>query len=148
MLSPQDRWDISDLLSRYCFAVDARNLAALDEVFTEDVDCVFQTGSRTGRDNVREFMGGILANLTATQHNLTSSVVTESAGGAEGTTYLVVQHVREGAEGGETYAMGGTYHDRFRRAGAGWRICRRELVGSWRSGNPAVVIRPRQFRGP
>ena len=81
MPSPQDRWDISDLLSRYCFAADTRSLAALDEVFTEDVECVFQTGSRTGRDNVREFMGGILASLTATQHNLTSSVVTESAGG-------------------------------------------------------------------
>jgi hypothetical protein len=142
MLTPEDRWEISDLLSRYCFAADTRNLTLLDEVFTEDVECVFQTGSRTGRDNVREFMGGILATLTATQHNLTSSVVTATPDGAEGTTYLIVQHVRAGAAGGETFAMGGTYYDRFRRESGAWRIRRRELVGSWRSGNPGVMQRP------
>jgi uncharacterized protein (TIGR02246 family) len=142
MLSPEDRWAIADVLSRYCFAADTRDLSLLDSVFTEDVECVFQTGARQGRDNVREFMGGILASLTATQHNLTSSIVTATDEGAQGTTYLVVQHVREGAEGGETYAMGGTYHDRLREEAGEWRIYRRELIGSWRSGNPAVMIRP------
>jgi 3-phenylpropionate/cinnamic acid dioxygenase small subunit len=111
-------------------------------VFTEDVECVFQTGSRQRCDNVREFMGGILANLTSTQHNLTSSTVSETSDGAAATTYLVVQHVRDSAEGGTTYAMGGTYHDRLRHEPDGWRIYRRELVGSWRSGNPDVLIRP------
>jgi hypothetical protein len=144
MLTPQDRWEISDLLSRYCFAADTRNLALLDEVFTEDVECVFQTGARSGRDNVRDFMNGVLVTLTATQHNMTSSVVTETQGGAEGTTYLIVQHVRDGAEGGETYAMGGTYYDKFRIDNGTWRICRRELVGSWRAGNPGVMPRPQQ----
>lgn len=142
MLPPEDRREISDLLSRYCFAADTRNLALLDEVFTEDVECIFQSGTRIGRDNVREFMGGILTNLDATQHNLTSSIVTTSDDGAAGTTHLIVQHVRNGAEGGDTYAMGGTYHDRFRRENGSWRISQRELIGSWRTGNPAVMIRP------
>jgi SnoaL-like domain len=141
MLTSDDRWEISDLLSRYCIAADSRNLALLDDVFTEDVACVFQTGSRTGRDSVREFMGSILKHLTATQHNVTTSVVTEVADGAEGTTYLIVQHVRAGAEGGDTFAMGGTYYDRFRRENGAWRIWRRELIGSWRTGNPDVMIR-------
>jgi hypothetical protein len=141
LLTPDDRWEISDVLSRYCIAADSRNLALLDDVFTEDVACTFQTGSRTGRDSVRDFMGSILKNLTATQHNVTTSVVTESADGAEGTTYLIVQHLREGAEGGETFAMGGTYYDKFRRENGAWRIYRRELIGSWRTGNPDVMIR-------
>lgn len=139
MLTPQDRWDISDLLSRYCFAADLRDLAALDAVFTDDVECVFQSGSRIGRDNVRAFMDSVLSRLSATQHNVTSSVVVESGDGATGMTHLLAQHVREGIEGGETLAMGGTYHDEFRRTDDGWRIARRQLVGSWRVGNPEVL---------
>jgi uncharacterized protein (TIGR02246 family) len=141
MLTSDDRWAISDLLSRYCIAADSRDLALLDDVFTEDVTCIFQTGSRTGRDSVRDFMDSILQHLTATQHNVTTSVVTESADGAEGTTYLIVQHARTGAEGGDTFAMGGTYYDRFRRENGAWRIWRRELIGSWRTGNPDVMVR-------
>jgi uncharacterized protein (TIGR02246 family) len=142
LLTSDDRWEISDLLSRYCIAADSRNLALLDDVFTEDVVCIFQTGSLTGRDAVRDYMGSILKHLTATQHNVTTSVVTASEDGAEGTTYLIVQHLRTGAEGGETYAMGGTYYDHFRRENGAWRIYRRELIGCWRSGNPDVMIRP------
>jgi uncharacterized protein (TIGR02246 family) len=141
LLTSDDRWEISDLLSRYCIAADSRNLALLDEVFTEDVACIFQSGSRTGRDAVREFMGSILKHLTTTQHNVTTSVVAATADGAEGTTHLIVQHVRTGAEGGETYAMGGTYYDKFRREDGAWRIYRRELIGSWTTGNPDVMIR-------
>jgi hypothetical protein len=140
-LTADDRWEISDLLNRYCIAADSRHLELLDEVFTETIEAVFQTGSRTGRDAVRDFMGSILKHLNSTQHNVTTSVVTETADGASGTTYLIVQHVREGADGGETYAMGGTYYDTFVRQDGAWRISRRELIGSWRVGNPAVMIR-------
>jgi hypothetical protein len=141
MLSPQDRWEISDLLARYCLAADTRELSLLDDVLTPDVECVYQTGRAAGREEVKAFMAAVLSRLTATQHNLTTSVVTDTPGGAAGTTYLVVQHTLAGAEGGDTYAMGATYRDRFVRTPAGWRISRRELTGSWRSGNPAVLAR-------
>jgi hypothetical protein len=139
VLTPQDRWDIADLLARYCIAADTRELSRLDEVMVPDVECVYQTGSAIGLEQVKSFMGAVLSRLTATQHNLTSSVVYEAAGGAEGITYLVVQHVRAGADGGDTYAMGASYRDRFVRTPDGWRIARRELTGNWRSGNPAVL---------
>jgi hypothetical protein len=142
MLSPQDRWEISDLLGRYCIAADTRELSLLDDVLTPDVECVYQTGRAAGLENVKAFMASVLSRLTATQHNLTTSVVAETPGGAEGTTYLVVQHVLAGAEGGDTYAMGAAYHDSFVRTLVGWRISRRELIGSWRSGNPAVLAQP------
>jgi ketosteroid isomerase-like protein len=147
MLTADDRWAIADTLSTYCLAVDTRDLALLDSVLTEDVECIFQTGARTGRDNVREFIGGVLANLTATQHNLTSSVVTGDGDHATGKTYLIVQHVKDGIEGGTTFLMGGTYNDDFRREAFGWRIARRQLVGSWRSGNPAVLGLPSTAAG-
>lgn len=142
MLSPQDRWEISDLLARYCIAADTRELSLLDDVLTTDAECVYQTGRAAGRDNVKAFMAAVLSRLTATQHNLTTSVVTETPGGAVGTTYLVVQHVLAGAVGGDTYAMGATYRDWFVRTPDGWRISRRELTGNWRSGNPAVLAQP------
>lgn len=139
MISPEDRWEIADLLSKYCLAADTRELGLLDEVFTHDIECVFQTGSCSGIEDVRTFMASVLDRLTATQHNVTTSLVTATEAGAQGRTHLIVQHVRTGTDGGDTYAMGGTYHDLFRREAAGWRICRRELVGSWRVGNPAVM---------
>jgi ketosteroid isomerase-like protein len=142
MLSAEDRWSIADALANYCMAVDTRDLALLDSVLTEDVECVFQTGARSGRDNVKEFISGVLTSLTATQHNLTSSVVTGEGDRATGKTYLLVQHVRDGIEGETTLLMGGTYHDEFRREASGWRIARRQLIGTWRTGNPAVLARP------
>jgi hypothetical protein len=142
MLSPQDRWEISDLLGRYCIAVDTRELSLLDDVLTSDVECVYQTGRAAGLENVKAFLAAVLSRLTATQHNLTTSVITETPGGAAGTTYLVVQHVLAGAEGGDTFTIGATYRDRFVRTPAGWRIGHRELTGSWRSGNPAVLAQP------
>jgi hypothetical protein len=146
MLSPQDRWEISDLLARYCIAADTRELSLLDDVLTPDVECVYQTGRAAGLENVKAFMAAVLSRLTASQHNLTTSVVTEAPGGATGTTYLVVQHLLAAAEGGDTYAMGATYRDRFVRTPGGWRISRRELTGSWRSGNAAVLARPASAR--
>jgi ketosteroid isomerase-like protein len=142
MLTADDRWAIADTLSNYCLAVDTRDFALLDSVLTEDVDCIFQTGAQTGRANVKDFISGVLATLTATQHNLTSSVVTGDGDHATGKTYLLVQHVKDGIEGGNTLLMGGTYHDEFRREPAGWRIARRQLIGTWRTGNPAVLARP------
>ncbi len=142
MLSPEDRWEIADLLNNYCLVVDNRQLARLDDILTEDVECIFQTGVAKGRDSVRTFIADVQATLTATQHNLTTSVVTEDGDGASGSTYLVVQHIRDGAERGTTFAIGGAYQDQFRREAGGWRIARRKLVGSWRAGNPAVLSRP------
>jgi ketosteroid isomerase-like protein len=139
MLSSDDRWAISDVLSTYCLAVDTRDFDLLATVLTEDVECVFQTGTRVGRDNVRAFIAGILSSLTATQHNLTSSVVTGDGDSATGQTYLLVQHVKDGLEDGTTFLIGGTYHDEFRRGADGWQISRRHLVGTWRTGNPAVL---------
>jgi len=39
VLSVEDRLEIDDVLSLYCLALDGRDLAALAEVFTEDVEC-------------------------------------------------------------------------------------------------------------
>jgi hypothetical protein len=88
---------------------------------------------------VQEFIGGIVAKLSSTHHNLTSSLVTETGDGAEGTTYLIVLHVRGDAEGEDMYATGGVYKDQFRRTTDGWRIARRKLTGVWRAGNAGML---------
>src|SRR5260370_38960925 len=104
MLSPQDRWEISDLLGRFCIAADTRELSLLDDVLTSDVECVFQTGTAAGLDSVKAKMSAGLSRLNATQHNLTTSVVTVAPGGAAGTTQLVAQHMRSGADRDDTHA--------------------------------------------
>jgi hypothetical protein len=68
MPGSEDRWAISDVPSTYCLAVDTRDFDLLETVLTEDVECIFQTGTRVGRDNAREFIAGVLSTLTATQH--------------------------------------------------------------------------------
>src|SRR5260370_41975433 len=84
MLSPQDRWEISDLLGRFCIAADTRELSLLDDVLTSDVECVFQTGTAAGLDSVKAQMAARLRRLAAAQHNPTPPVVTRAPGGAAG----------------------------------------------------------------
>src|SRR5260370_21421595 len=103
MLSPQDRWEISDLLGRFCIAADTRELSLLDDVLTSDVECVFQTGTAAGLDSVKAKMAAVLSPLTATQHHLTTSVVTEAPRGAAGPTYPVAQHLPPAAHRGHTH---------------------------------------------
>src|SRR5260370_37238706 len=76
MLSPQDRWEISDLLGRFCIAADTRELSLLDDVLTSDVEGVFQTGTPAGLVSVTPKNAEQLSRHSTPPPNLTHTACT------------------------------------------------------------------------
>lgn len=138
----QDRLDIADLLARYCLALDTRDWAGLEAVFTPDASCDYGTlGQPEGAAQIAALVSGTLRTLDATQHLIGNVQVEVSGDEASARCYLMAQHVRAGTPGGETYLMGGRYEDRVVRTPDGWRLAHRRLVRMWTTGNREVVQR-------
>lgn len=136
-LSPQDRWEIHDVLARYCVALDTRDWDMLKEVFTETAVCDYgKHGQPSGMTAIVDRLRTALQPFDVTQHLIGTSLVTATPAGAHGRTYLVAQHTRRGAPDGENYTIAGTYLDELVRTPGGWRITHRTLSPAWTEGAP------------
>lgn len=137
----RDRADIIDLAARYTWALDTKQLDALDDVFLPDATATLRGVECRDRDEIKARIGGAILRLDRTQHLVGNHLVTVD--GDEGThrCHLQGQHVLEGVEGGENYLVGGYYEDRVVRTPAGWRIAHRLMQQTWTGGNPRVVAR-------
>ena len=138
-----DRIEIEELLVRYCRALDYRNWADLESIFTPDGE--FDAGGLGhphGPEAIRAMIEGTIGDLDATQHLVGKSLIEFSADGdsAEVRTYLISQHIRESAPGDvKHYFLGGEYADRVVRTPEGWRIAYRRLDRMWKQGDRAVI---------
>ena len=137
-----DRLAIADLMALYCTALDSKDWRLLEQVFTPDAVCDYgATGVPHGLDEITETVSRTLAPTDATQHLLGNVTAEVTGDTAVASAYLQAQHVRAGAEGGDTYLIGGRYDDELARTDAGWRITRRTLTRMWSTGNRGVVTR-------
>jgi hypothetical protein len=139
ILSVDDRVEISDLLARYCIALDTREFALLDEVFVDEVSWDYDLfGSGSGRDALRDILRAGLAKLDASQHSLSTHLATPTDTGVSARTYIQGQHVRQKARAGRLFMIGGWYLDEIVRTSDGWRIASRRFETAWMDGNPSV----------
>lgn len=149
LLKIADRLDITELLGLYCHALDSRQWERLAEVFAPDASCDYgSVGAPSGVQAITDAIRGTIGDLDATQHLVGSIQVAVHADTATASCHLISQHLRRGAEDGELYMLGGTYHDELVRTGAGWRISFRRLERLWTSGNRNVVDRSARQHGP
>lgn len=138
-----DRIEIEELLARYARALDRRQWADLEAIFTPDGE--FDAGGLGhphGPTAIREMIEGTIGHLDATQHLVGKSIIEFSADGdsAEVRTYLISQHIRESTPGPvKHYFLGGEYADRVVRTPDGWRIAYRRLDRLWKQGDRAVL---------
>ena len=138
-----DRIEIEELLARYSRALDHRQWADLEAIFTADGE--FDAGGLGhphGPAAIRAMIEGTIGGLDATQHLLGKSIIefSEDGDSAEVRTYLISQHIRESAPGPvKHYFLGGEYADRVVRTPAGWRIAYRRLDRMWKQGDRAVI---------
>jgi uncharacterized protein (TIGR02246 family) len=146
-LPPHDRAEISDLLARYCFALDRRDWEDLSNVFAADAVITY-SGPRVsaGIDQIVEFFRTTASAVAVTQHLLhTSRVWATGPDAAEGLTHVTAHHVGHDvalpAPETATYTVTGTYQDAFARTPAGWRIARRTLTLVTSAGDPAILRR-------
>lgn len=138
-----DRAEIADVLSRYSTALDTRSWELLDQVFTPDADCDYGAlGTPSGVHSIVDLIRSTIGSLDATQHLIGNVTVAVAGDRASADCYLISQHIRAGAPGGEHYLLGGRYSDRLARTQDGWRITHRTLHRLWSTGNRDVVTRP------
>jgi ketosteroid isomerase-like protein len=137
-----DRAAIIEVTHRYCWALDARDWALLDQVFTEDATAELLSPLLVGRNAIRARIRRALDPLDATQHTVTNHMVTVRGDAASSRCYLHSQHVLHSVDGSPHYVVAGRYEDELVRGTDGWRITFRRLVQVWAEGNVDVVRRP------
>jgi hypothetical protein len=144
-LAGEDRAEIGDLLTRYCFALDGRDWEALRDVFAVDGRTEYSGGRvSTGIDEIVVFFGRTASAVAVTQHLLHTSLLRATGpDAAAGVTHVTAHHVGHGvalpAPESLTYTVTGTYSDVFTRTAAGWRIARRTLRLLTSAGDPAIL---------
>ena len=135
-----EKAEIADLAVAYCWAIDGREWARLDEIFLPEATADFSmAGVHEGRDAIVERIKAALGVLDASQHIVSNHEVHIDGDRATHRCQMQAQHVRHDAEGGPNYIVAGRYEDRLVRAADGWRIAHRDLIIAWTDGNIRVV---------
>ncbi|WP_158746861.1 nuclear transport factor 2 family protein [Acidisphaera sp. L21] len=128
--------DISELMARYCFALDDYALADLAALFTVDGVWQTQTATATGPAEIEALLRKVAPNPAAgaVQRHLNTSIVITLQGvdRAQARSYYTVIRPVDQVP---TVSMVGDYQDEFVLTGSGWRFAKRVLVQSMRRGS-------------
>jgi ketosteroid isomerase-like protein len=122
-----DRAAVIDTVTRYATALDARDFAMLEDVFTQDATCDFGAGAVEGRHAVRRMMEQMLGGGGPSQHLLGNLVVEVEGDRARCVSQVRAFSAGAGAAAGRIYELFGEYRDELVRTPEGWRIARREM---------------------
>jgi hypothetical protein len=136
-----DKQEISDLVMRYCHALDTRDWDLLERCFAPDI--VFEgEGLPTGQGfaQIRDTISTALSGLDQSQHYVSNLRIDLHGDKAFLECYLQAQHVRSSAGPDSNFLVAGIYRDEVVRTNGSWRFTRRALAVTWSSGNPAVPI--------
>lgn len=134
-----DRDDIIDVAIRYTWALDTRRFDDLDDVFTPDASATLHGVDCADRDAIVARIRGAVERFDRTQHLVGNHQVAVDGDTATHRCQLQGQHVKDDADGGDTFIIGGFYEDRLVRTDAGWRISHRLMEGTWTSGNRNIL---------
>jgi hypothetical protein len=146
-LTPQDRWEIQDILVRYCLGLDRRDFDMLASIMIADAVADYGAGDGTvdmvvhGRAEILKLLRVAVAQWDRTHHLCGAALVEATPGGAHAQCYVQAQHMRDGTPNGDWYIRASVYMNDMVRTPDGWRIARRAIhrdtVAKW--GNPEVV---------
>ena len=125
------RYQIDDLLARYCQAIDRCDMDGLKAVYWPDA--VDNHGVFNGNAlEFAEFVIPGLQALTRTMHLIANCVIAfDDDDNAHGETYVVAFHEVPGEPCATDAIVGGRYLDRFQRRDGEWRILDRTYVMDW-----------------
>lgn len=133
-----DRLEISELLTRYCTAIDSKQFALLDEVFTEGATIDYSSSMpdiRGSRAEMKKWLTEVLAVFPMTQH-LVSNTAFDIRGDRATTRTMFFNPMgwKDDADVLQVFFVGGYYEDKLRRTGDGWRIAERVERQAWSTG--------------
>jgi len=133
-LTPMDRLEIQQLVSKYAYALDtgADNGNMYADLFAPDGEFVGANGTTKGRDKLAElgrlqFIDGHKPTY-GVSHFIMNHVIEPSPEGATGKEYMILVRIGENNQvGGEFSNIGGHYEDVYTKTPQGWRFKRREF---------------------
>jgi ketosteroid isomerase-like protein len=122
-----DRVRIAETLSAYCDCIDRSDLAALADVFTEDVQMDMGHGAVfSGRERLLRLVQELTSRWETTHHQCSNHLVHRYDGaGATVTSYVYAFHHAPGRD--ETMHLWGHYADELVQQDGVWRIRVRRL---------------------
>ncbi len=130
-----DRLEIDDLLIRYATAIDTRDWAGLDSVFTADARLDYRSagGIRGPFPEVRQWLSEVVPTFSWTQHLVVNRAVDIDAAGRTARASSIFHNPNQLVIDGEPwlFTVGGRYHDRLARTATGWRITSRVEETQW-----------------
>jgi hypothetical protein len=125
----EHRIEITELIARYCFTLDLRDIDALMGCFTEDAEFRRSDGTfESGRDKLRQYYIDNLKIMGPTLHSPQGNLIIEIDGPhtASSRHYGLAEH----AVNDELVVAAMTYHHSYRRVDGSWLISRR-VVDFW-----------------
>lgn len=115
-----DRDDIVELTIRYATAIDAKQYALLQDVFTDEATVDYrEVGQWTGGAAVAQFMEQVHLMAAATMHRMTNQAIVIDGDVAKVRTYVDALILLEDGTGANPV---GYYDDVAVRTPSGWRI--------------------------
>jgi 3-phenylpropionate/cinnamic acid dioxygenase small subunit len=122
-----DRLEIQDLFARYSFAIDDRDWARLDEVFTPDarIDYSETGGAAGGFEEIKAWLPDALARFPKYQHMVATTQLKLDGDRATSRTILFNPMTYEVDGERQVFFIGLWYRDRLVRTEKGWRIAER-----------------------
>ncbi len=135
-----DRFEIQDLITAYCYAVDTGDFDALDACFTPDavIDYSEMVGVKGSLEEIKAFLTQSLGAVQAYLHavSTTQYVIAGDTARTRTAVYNPMQIDDNGAPRVMVFNL--WYHHEYRRTDAGWRIsllreqaCISENVPDW-----------------
>src|SRR5699024_480419 len=136
-----DEREIHRALALLARAMDARDWAAVEEIFTPDATAELGTGPLQGADRITALMRSFLDDCGPTRHLIGSVVIDVDPGGQTATSraYVSDLHLGTGPTAGLSFESLGDYHDRWVRLGDDWRLAHRTKVVTGTVGTTAVL---------
>lgn len=134
-----DRLAIADGLTRYAYAIDDRDFAAVRALFAPDahLDYTASGGPAGPRDEVVDWIEQGLGLVGPTQHVVTNVLVDLDGADATSRCYLVNPLLTPENPAETVVLIGGGYRDTWRRTRDGWRITDRVHEVLWTRTLPA-----------
>lgn len=139
------RQEISDVIHRYCHAIDRRRWWLMETVFHEDATYKFTAIEGGWRHFVAEARR-LVDPLAVTHHQVSNILVALDGDVAHTETYLTAYHLVPAdyptdlafPGTGQAYEVvtGGRYVDRFERRNGVWKIAHRTGLFDWRRDQP------------
>ena len=139
-----DREAIKEVRSLLAQALDYKDWALFESLFTEEVDTDFTSygvpAQRVRREDVMQsYQHNLSREGLRTQHISSNFRITIDDDTAQCISNFLGQHFIQGFEGGDEFFLRGEYHDRLLRTKTGWKICALKFILFYTSGNPALL---------